>query len=69
MLIPGHEIKIKAIAEPTCDDLNNQVNSFLADLDHKVVDIKFSSAIAEVDGYGSSAFSAMIIYTKVKTDS
>ncbi|WP_168169712.1 sporulation protein Cse60 [Candidatus Izimaplasma bacterium ZiA1] len=66
MLIPGHKIKVEVFCESQYSVLQENVNLFLADLDHNVIDIKFSNSSGEHNESGFTDYCAMIIYTQVK---
>ena len=54
--------KVKIFDEPHEKDLENDINSFLSELDSDIIDIQFRTSVAIFADEQVYCFSAMIIY-------
>ncbi len=58
----GDDMKVKIFDEEHESDLEKSINTFLADNEVEVVDIKFQTAVSVFSEEQIFCFSAMIIY-------
>ena len=54
-------MKVKTFCSILTSKLDNSINNFISSPDIEVIDIKFSTA-SKQNNYGTSEFSAMVIY-------
>ena len=54
-------MKVKTFRSSSTIELDKRINKFISSPDIEVIDIKFSTA-SKQNNYGTSEFSAMVIY-------